>query len=61
MSEKVCSIIYELPKDKRDYLKKTIDKINYKKHVSENNEFHLTLKSPFPCRSEKFRVDLEGF
>jgi 2'-5' RNA ligase len=60
MTEKICSIIVELPNKEQNYLNQNIENICRQYNLSKKENFHLSVESSFRCRSEKFRNGLEN-
>ena len=60
MSEKICSIILELPKQKQDYLKGTISGICVSHGLKTKDNLHMSIEAPFRCSSERFRTSLDS-
>lgn len=60
MSEKVCSIIIEIPNLKRNYLKQETSEICKRNNLKRKECSHISIEPSFRCTSEKFRISLNS-
>lgn len=59
MSEKICSIIIELPNEEQEYLNRNVGEACKQYNLRKKNELHMSIEPSFKCISERFREGLK--